>query len=243
MTIRIKYIATAMAFAGLLNGQTAIARAHSKKEEKVSSSRIVVIAHKVKGQIQCEIDSTKYTQRECGFVLGELRLTHEANGQIALLVSDDTELSTIVWLARKAVDAGFNNIRNYIYRRNGQMAAIQFGPVAKIDLKDFLVNRRAYAAEDDLYLAASGLVCDRRYFQLRQLCRCKDGPGSVSLRCNPYCQYTRCYLPEVKVGGDVLDGIRRFEFIAEGRDCLTLPVAHGHSSREHNGMCAEQHSL
>jgi hypothetical protein len=100
------------------------------RNEKASENKIVVWVYKVHGQLVCEVNAVRHPEKDCGFVLGELRLTHRKDTQVVMLISEETELSTIRYLGSKVLDAGFVNLQTYVqWQKTGLVAEIQLGRV------------------------------------------------------------------------------------------------------------------
>jgi hypothetical protein len=121
-------IAVAVTLCGLFLS-CAAAQTRDQKE-KANKNKIVVRVYKIHGQLVCEVDAVRHPEKDCGFVLGEMRLTHGKDTQVVMLISEETELSTIRYLGKKVVEAGFMHLQTYIqWQKTGLAAEIQLGQV------------------------------------------------------------------------------------------------------------------
>ena len=98
-----------------------------------SSQQIVVRMHKSPKGLVYEVKSYELKKNDANFLLAELKLKECSDCQIIVLIDDNIELSAINQIGEMAINAGFKDIRPFVYwRKTGRIAEIQFGPVMKI---------------------------------------------------------------------------------------------------------------
>jgi hypothetical protein len=98
-------------------------------------SQIVVSARRVNGSIEYAIGKFRYAKAELSESIGEMRLTSSADSEVAIVLEDTMALSDIKDVPQMALDAGFKNVRVFVYwKGTGNMAELFFGPVVKHNL-------------------------------------------------------------------------------------------------------------
>jgi hypothetical protein len=98
-----------------------------------SSQQIVVRMHKSPKGLVYEVKSYELKKNDANFLLAELKVRECSDCQIIVLIDDNIELSAINQIGEMAINAGFKDIRPFVYwRKTGRIAEIQFGPVMKI---------------------------------------------------------------------------------------------------------------
>ena len=101
--------------------------------------QIVVSVYEAGDGLRFELDSKlygkdEYKKADANFMLAELRL-RERDCQIIEIVDDRAPLSAITEVSEMAINAGFKDIRPFIYwHKTGRMAEVQFGPAIKYTL-------------------------------------------------------------------------------------------------------------
>jgi hypothetical protein len=96
--------------------------------------QIVVRIHRAKKGLEFELKSDRLKKDDANYLLAELKLRECSDCQIVVLIDDNIELSAITQISEMAINAGFKDIRPFVYWRNtGKIAEIQFGPVMKLN--------------------------------------------------------------------------------------------------------------
>jgi hypothetical protein len=101
-------------------------KAVTKKDEHM----IVVVVREKENALEFQIGTDRYNGKQAAFALGELRLTHEANAPVVVIIDDRVRMAGLSSVPSMAIDAGFTNIHTYVlWPHMGRMAEVQFGPV------------------------------------------------------------------------------------------------------------------
>ena len=105
-------------------------------ESSVKTSKpqqIVVRIHKSRKGLIYEVKSFHLKKGDANFLLAEMKLRECSDCQVVAVLDDDIELSAISQIGEMSINAGFKDVRPFIYWRNsGRIAEIQFGPVMKL---------------------------------------------------------------------------------------------------------------
>jgi hypothetical protein len=134
LSIKILLIVVCSAF---LSSTFASDAAGKKKKSSDSTTdlRIVVFAHRSDQGIEYRINQQSYTSEELNYALGEMHIGASKRSGIAVVLEDDMRISDVKAVPRMALDAGFEDVRVYVYwKGTGHMAEILFGPVLKFGL-------------------------------------------------------------------------------------------------------------
>jgi len=109
------------------------ARPQQKQEpERKPEKQVVVRVHKSEKGLEYVLDANKYKKRDANYALAELKLQKGADCQVIAIIDDNADLGAITKFSEMAINAGFLDIRPYVYwRETGRMAEIQFGPPIK----------------------------------------------------------------------------------------------------------------
>ncbi|HUN61833.1 MAG TPA: hypothetical protein VMU53_07580 [Candidatus Sulfotelmatobacter sp.] len=108
------------------------------KSKLLPKNQIVVSARRVNGSIDYAIGKFHYSKLALSEVIGELRLSSSASSGILIVLEDTMALSDIKDIPQMALDAGFKNVRVFVYwKGTGNMAELFFGPVVKHNLDHF----------------------------------------------------------------------------------------------------------
>jgi hypothetical protein len=85
---------------------------------------------------------SEYKKSDANFFLAELKL-HEGDCQLIEVVDDRAPLSAITEVSEMAINAGFKDIRPFIYwHKTGRMAQVQFGPPIKFTMNANKIEQR-----------------------------------------------------------------------------------------------------
>jgi len=118
-----------------------IATLHASPKNKskiLPENQIVVSARRINGSIDYAIGKSHYSKLDLSEAIGELRLSSSASSGILIVLEDTMALSDIKDVPQMALDAGFKNVRVFVYWKDtGNMAELFFGPVVKHNLDHF----------------------------------------------------------------------------------------------------------
>ena len=85
---------------------------------------------------------SEYKKSDANYFLAELKL-HEGDCQLIEVVDDRAPLSAITEVSEMAINAGFKDIRPFIYwHKTGRMAQVQFGPPIKFTMNANKLEQR-----------------------------------------------------------------------------------------------------
>lgn len=110
---------------------------------QTDAKQIVVRVHRGEKNLDYELESEHHKKGEANFMLAELKLQRGADCQIIAIVDDTVDLAAITQISEMAINAGFKDIRPYVYwHKTGVMAQIQFGhPIRFTDNPDKIAQR------------------------------------------------------------------------------------------------------
>jgi hypothetical protein len=104
---------------------------------------IVVIVHKANKGMLFEVEADEYKKGDANYVLADIKLKRGGEHPILVLVEDEVPLSAITAVSEMAINAGFKDIRPYIYwHKTGNMARIEYGKVIKFTKNPDKIERR-----------------------------------------------------------------------------------------------------
>lgn len=109
---------------------TGAAKQRQKQTETGSLKQLVVRVHNSPQGPQFEMRSYDGLKKgEANYWLAEIKLRECADCQVIPIIDDDVPLGAITQISEMAINAGFKDIRPFIYwKKTGNMAEIQFGP-------------------------------------------------------------------------------------------------------------------
>ena len=112
---------------------TGAAKQRQKQTETGSRKQLVVRVHNSSRGPQFEMRSYDGLKKgEANYWLAEIKLRECADCQVIAIIDDDLQLGAITQVCEIAINAGFKEIRPFIYwRKTGRMAEIQFGSPIK----------------------------------------------------------------------------------------------------------------
>jgi hypothetical protein len=116
---------------------TAVSASSNDKKLLGSKPQIIVRVHSGFKELLVELESPKYKNAEyakgdANYVLAELKLHEGGDCQVIEIFDDGARLSAIAEVSEMAINAGFKDIRPFIYwHKTGQMAEVQFGSPIK----------------------------------------------------------------------------------------------------------------
>jgi hypothetical protein len=106
-------------------------------------AQIVVTVRDTAKGLLFEVQSNEYKKRDANYALAEVKLHDGGNCQIIAVVDDRAPLSAITEVSEMAINAGFKDIRPFIYwHKTGRMAQVQFGPPIKFSMNAEKIEQR-----------------------------------------------------------------------------------------------------
>jgi hypothetical protein len=114
--------------------------------------QIVVLVYETESGLRFKLQSgiyrdVEYKKVDANYFLAELKL-HEGDCQLIEVVDDGARLSAITEISEMAINAGFKDIRPFIYwHKTGRMAQVQFGPSIKFTMTPEKIERREEKAK------------------------------------------------------------------------------------------------
>ena len=103
-----------------------------QEPERKPVKQVVVQIHKGEKGLEYVLDSNNYKKSDANHALAVLKLQKGADCQVIAIIDDNADLGAITKISEMAINAGFLDIRPYVYwRETGRMAQIQFGPPIK----------------------------------------------------------------------------------------------------------------
>lgn len=107
----------------------AIAQPRRDGPDARKSKQIVVLIHRSPNGLEYEMRSYHLKKGDANYWLAEIKLRECTNCQVIPIIDDDVPLGAITQISEMAINAGFTDIRPFIYwKKTGNMAEIQFGP-------------------------------------------------------------------------------------------------------------------
>ena len=113
--------------------------------------QIVVLVYQADKGLRFELESDEYKNGEykkadANYFLAELKLHEGGDCQIIEVVDDRAPLSAITEASEMAINAGFKDIRPFVYwHKTGRMAQVQFGPPIKFTKNAETIEQREKA--------------------------------------------------------------------------------------------------
>jgi hypothetical protein len=109
--------------------------------------QIVILVYESEKGLRFKVQSGSYRDEEykkydANYFLAELKM-HEGDCQLIEVVDDRAPLSAITEVSEMAINAGFKDIRPFIYwHKTGRMAQVQFGPPIKFTMNSEKIEQR-----------------------------------------------------------------------------------------------------
>jgi len=113
-----------------------------------SQRQIVVLVYETDKGIRIKLQSgiykdAEYKKYDANYFLADLKLQEGGDCQIIEVVDDRAPLSAITEVSEMAVNAGFKDIRPFIYwHKTGRMAQVQFGAPIKFTMNAEKIEQR-----------------------------------------------------------------------------------------------------
>jgi hypothetical protein len=100
---------------------------------RMTPKQLVVLVHKSQDGPEYELKAYNLKKREANFLLAEIKLGECGDCQVVPIIDDNVELNVITQISEMAIDAGFRDVRPFVFwRKTERMAQIQFGPPNQI---------------------------------------------------------------------------------------------------------------
>ena len=102
--------------------------------------QIVVLVYETDNGLRFKVQAgiykdSEYKKYDANYFLADLKLQEGDDCQIIEVVDDRAPLSAITEVSEMAINAGFKDIRPFIYwHKTGRMAQVQFGPPIKFSM-------------------------------------------------------------------------------------------------------------
>jgi hypothetical protein len=124
-----------------------VARPPKDRPEPGKVKQIVVRIHRSQAGLEYEMRDYRLKKGDANYWLAEIKLRECDNCQIIPILDDNVELAAITQISEMAINAGFKDIRPFVYwRKTGNMAQIQFGPPIKFTTDTGKIERRSEKA-------------------------------------------------------------------------------------------------
>ena len=111
--------------------------APKKKDARETKKQIVIFARRVNGVALFEQGRNEFRASELNYELGEMRLSATADSEIIVILEDTMPLSDVKDVPQMALNAGFHDVRAFVYwKGTGNMAEVMYGKVMKFKKQD-----------------------------------------------------------------------------------------------------------
>jgi hypothetical protein len=110
--------------------------------------QIVVLVYETSKGLRFDLESGiykggEYKKVDANYFLADLKLHEGGDCQIIEVVDDRAPLSSITEVSEMAIDAGFKDIRPFVYwHKTGRMAQVQFGPPINFTMSAEKIEQR-----------------------------------------------------------------------------------------------------
>lgn len=116
--------------------------------------QLVVTVRQTSKGLRFQVDSGQYkkdeekNREEANYFLAELKMNQCGECQLIEIVDDRAPLSAITEASNMAINAGFKDIRPFVYwHKTGGMAEVQFGPTIRFTADSAKLERRVSDAK------------------------------------------------------------------------------------------------
>ncbi len=117
---------------GVISVAGAFAKTGEGSAQRGPIRQVVVRVHKSPRGLEYEMRSYGLKKVEANYWLAEIRLRECSDCQVIPIIDDNVELGAISQISEMAINAGFKDIRPFVYWRNtGRIAEVRFGPPIK----------------------------------------------------------------------------------------------------------------
>lgn len=141
-TIFILTVAVAVAIA------TSARPRQGRAETPKPKQQIVVHVHQTQNGLEYEMRSYSLKRGDANYWLAEIKLRECSDCQVIPIIDDDAPLAAITQISAMAINAGFTDVRPFVYwRKTGDMAEIQFGPPIKFTTEAQKIEQRVRKAK------------------------------------------------------------------------------------------------
>lgn len=141
-TIFILTVAVAVAIA------TPAGSRQGRAETAKQKQQIVVRVHRTQNGLEYEMRSYNLKKGDANYWLAEIKLRECSDCQVIPIIDDDAPLAAVTQISAMAINAGFTDIRPFVYwRETGDMAEIQFGPPIKFTASTEKIEQRLKRAK------------------------------------------------------------------------------------------------
>ena len=131
MELRVTFLPALVAL-GVISVAGAFPKTGKGTAQRELIRQVVVRVHKSPTGLEYEMRSYGLKKVEANYWLAEIKLRECNDCQVIPIIDDDVELGAISQISEMAINAGFKDIRPFVYwRKTGRIAEIQFGTPIK----------------------------------------------------------------------------------------------------------------
>jgi hypothetical protein len=115
--------------------------------------QVVVLVYQTDKGLRFKLQSgiyrnTEYKKYDANYFLADLKMREGGDCQVIEVVDDRAPLSAIAEVSEMAINAGFKDIRPFLYwHKTGTMAQVQFGPPVKFTMSAEKIGQMVEKAE------------------------------------------------------------------------------------------------
>jgi hypothetical protein len=92
----------------------------------------MVFARRGESGTEYRLNGELYSGKDLQYVLGEIHIDASRSSAIAVILEDDLALRDVKEVPAMALNAGFTDVRVFVYwKKTGRMAEVFLGPVIK----------------------------------------------------------------------------------------------------------------
>src|SRR5260370_33428452 len=96
---------------------TAYAGPPGSPSDTKSSKQIVVLVHRGEKGLDYEMESGHHKKAHANFMLAELKMREGGDCQVIAIIDDNVDLGGITQISEMAINAGFKDVRPFVYWR------------------------------------------------------------------------------------------------------------------------------
>ena len=147
MGARVTFLLALLAL-GVISVAGTFAKTGEGAAQREPIGQVVVRVHKSTGGLEYEMRSYGLKKVEANYWLAEIKLRECSDCQVIPIIDDDVELGAITQISEMAINAGFKDIRPFVYwRKTGRIAEVRFGPPIKFMGNEQKLEQRIQKAQ------------------------------------------------------------------------------------------------
>jgi hypothetical protein len=136
--------ATLLAIISLFSVATSLVKTQEDPPSVQTAKQIVVRIHRSAKGLEYEMRGYGLKKGDANYWLAEIKLRECNDCQVIPIIDDDVELGAISQVSEMAINAGFKDIRPFVYwGKTGRMAQIELGPAIKFTIDPEKIERRS----------------------------------------------------------------------------------------------------